>query len=137
VDPAPTLRPVGRRPGVPTSRGENAAVVGRSPAARQPPTAAVEAAVSSERVRPFVDDVRLGSRDLFAMFELRFLRGGPWTPRADREPEMVAVVSASMSRRLFGDIETVGRRFRLAGHAFTVQGVGADSRGDKPDESLV
>ncbi|HKA89763.1 MAG TPA: FtsX-like permease family protein [Haliangiales bacterium] len=132
----PDNLPVERTPRVLLSHREHEAIVAASPAARQTPTAAVEAAVSSERVRPFVDDVRLGSRDLFAMFELRFLRGGPWTPRADREPEMVAVVSASMSRRLFGDIETVGRRFRLAGQAFTVQGVVADSRGDKPYDAI-
>ncbi len=123
--------PVEHPPRVLLSFGEYSAIAASS-SARQVPTAAAEVTVSSERERGFIDDARLGSRDVFALFELRFLRGGPWSPRADREPENVAVVTAAMSRRLFGDIDTVGRRFRLAGQPFTVQGVLADPRGDKP-----
>jgi putative ABC transport system permease protein len=124
--------PVEHAPQVLISYRECQAIAAAANPARNVPTAAAEAAVSSERQPIFVDDVRLGSRHLFSLFELPFLRGGPWSPHADREPQAVAVISAAMSRKLFGDIDTVGRTFRLAGRPFTVQGVVADPRGDKP-----
>jgi putative ABC transport system permease protein len=124
--------PVEEAPKVMLSWREYEAIAAAAPGVRAVPTAAVEAPVAADGQAPFVDDVRLGARDMFALFEMRFLRGGPWSPRSDREPERVAVISAAMSRRLFDDVDTVGRRFHLAGRAFTVQGVVADQAGDKP-----
>ena len=73
--------------------------------------------------RPTREGVRLTTSDFFAMFNVPFRFGGPWSREADAKPEAVAVISAALNNRLFGGRNSVGRTFRLDDREFRVAGV--------------
>lgn len=61
--------------------------------------------------------------DFFAMFEVPFVHGGPWSAEADARGATEVVLSDSFARRLFGDADPVGRTVRLSERDYTVVGV--------------
>ncbi|HEX4960593.1 MAG TPA: ABC transporter permease [Thermoanaerobaculia bacterium] len=73
--------------------------------------------------RPFGQDLRLATADLFPMFAAPFRYGGPWSREADTRPESVAVISSALNDRLFGGANSVGRTIRLGNHPVRVVGV--------------
>jgi putative ABC transport system permease protein len=73
--------------------------------------------------RPAREGVRMTTSDFFAMFNVPFRYGGPWSREADAKPEAVAVISAALNNRLFGGANSVGRAFRLDDREFRVAGV--------------
>ncbi|MGH8029721.1 MAG: ABC transporter permease [Arenimonas sp.] len=63
------------------------------------------------------------SADFFAMFDVPFLRGGPWGKAQDDAKAPVMVLSKGMAEKVFGTIDPVGKRVRMAETEFQVIGV--------------
>jgi len=63
------------------------------------------------------------TRDFFAMFEVPFLHGQPWTEEDDARSANVVVLGREIAEKLFGSINPVGQSIRLGGQPFTVAGV--------------
>lgn len=73
--------------------------------------------------RPFREQTRLCDRDFFAMFDVPFRFGGPWSAEADAEQRQVVVLADEINRRLFGGENSVGRKLRIEDREFEVAGV--------------
>ncbi|GGE87332.1 ABC transporter permease [Massilia psychrophila] len=63
------------------------------------------------------------TRDFFAMFDVPFLYGQPWSEADDKAAADVVVLSGAMAEKLFGAVNPVGQRLRMMGHEFQVVGV--------------
>jgi putative ABC transport system permease protein len=63
------------------------------------------------------------TRDFFAMFEVPFLHGQPWSEADDARGADVVVLSGDIAAKLFGDADPVGQRLNMMGSPFTVVGV--------------
>jgi len=63
------------------------------------------------------------TRDFFAMFDVPFLHGQPWSEADDARGADVVVLSRQVADKLFGDADPVGRRLNVMGSPFTVVGV--------------
>jgi putative ABC transport system permease protein len=63
------------------------------------------------------------TRDFFAMFDVPFLYGQPWSEADDKGAADVVVLSRDMSEKLFGAVNPVGRRIRIRGQNFQIVGV--------------
>lgn len=61
--------------------------------------------------------------DFFEMFDVPFRSGGAWSESDDERGGNVAVISADLADRAFGDAEPVGRSLRFEGRDYTVTGV--------------
>jgi len=73
--------------------------------------------------RPVTEDIRLCFSDFFTMFGVPFAYGGPWDKRADAKAEQVIVIDDATNQKLFGGINSVGKRLRIEDREFTVVGV--------------
>jgi len=71
----------------------------------------------------FISDGMAPTRDFFAMFNVPFLHGQPWTEADDARAADVVVLGRAMAEQLFGDADPVGKQVRLLGSPFTVAGV--------------
>jgi len=71
----------------------------------------------------FIADGMAPTRDFFAMFDVPFLHGQPWSKADDARAADVVVLGRAMAEKLFGDADAVGRQVRLMGTPFTVSGV--------------
>ena len=76
-----------------------------------------------ENEKPYREDTRMCFNDFFAMFEVPFLYGGPWSDTADENAERVAVINAETNRKLFGGEDSVGRFLRIENETYTITGV--------------
>ena len=63
------------------------------------------------------------SRDFFAMFDVPFLYGQPWSEADDKAGADVVVLSKALSEKLFGAANPVGQRVRMMGFDYQVVGV--------------
>ena len=63
------------------------------------------------------------TRDFFAMFEVPFLHGQPWSAADDERGANVAVLGRQVAEKLFGEANPVGQRLNVMGSPFTVVGV--------------
>jgi putative ABC transport system permease protein len=63
------------------------------------------------------------TKDFFPMFDVPFLHGGAWSEADDKAGADVIVLSRSLSEKLYGDENPVGRRVKLNGFEFQVTGV--------------
>jgi putative ABC transport system permease protein len=63
------------------------------------------------------------TRDFFAMFDVPFLYGQPWSEADDKAGADVVVLSRAMAEKLFGAVDPVGQRIRMMGFEFQVVGV--------------
>lgn len=61
--------------------------------------------------------------DAFAMFEIPFLYGQAWQASDDIRGADVVVLSRKLSEKLFGAVNPLGQRLRMAGAEFQVVGV--------------
>lgn len=73
--------------------------------------------------RPSNEAIRLCFSDFFTMFSVPFAYGGPWDKRADAKAEQVIVIDDATNQKLFGGINSVGKRVRIDDREFTVVGV--------------
>jgi putative ABC transport system permease protein len=62
-------------------------------------------------------------RDFFAMFDVPFIHGQPWTEQDDARGADVVVLSREIAEKLFGTTDPVGQRITMRGYPFTVVGV--------------
>jgi len=63
------------------------------------------------------------SRDFFAMFDVPFLYGQAWSEADDKAGANVVVLSQTLSEKLFGAVDPVGKRIRMFSQEFQVTGV--------------
>jgi putative ABC transport system permease protein len=63
------------------------------------------------------------TRDFFAMLDVPFLYGQPWSEADEKAGADLVVLSRAMAEKLFGAINPVGQRLRMMGHDFQVVGV--------------
>ena len=63
------------------------------------------------------------TRDFFAMFEVPFLHGQPWSEADDARGANVAILGRRVAEKLFGEASPVGQRLNVMGQPFTVVGV--------------
>ncbi|GHA79981.1 ABC transporter permease [Cognatilysobacter bugurensis] len=61
--------------------------------------------------------------DFFEMFDVPFRSGGAWSESDDARGGNVAVISASLADRVFGEADAVGKSLRFEGRDYTVTGV--------------
>jgi putative ABC transport system permease protein len=77
-------------------------------------------------VPPFLGEGLAIDADFFAMLEVRFVRGGPWTLDDDRRAARVVVLTQKIADRVFGSTDPVGKTVRIGGQDHVVTGVIAD-----------
>lgn len=71
----------------------------------------------------FFTDGLAVTADFFPMFNVPFLYGGPWSADEDTNGTPVAVLSKSMSKRLFNHDDPIGRSFNANDRQYRVVGV--------------
>lgn len=71
--------------------------------------------------------------DFWRVFTPRFLSGKPLTEADDDARSHAAVISESLSQRLFATVDAAGRTFLFRGHPYTVSGVVQDVSSATPD----
>lgn len=74
-------------------------------------------------LKPFTLSMRYTSADFFPMFDTPFLAGQGWTAAEDEAHARVAVITRTLSDKLFGTHDSVGREVRAEGHALRIVGV--------------
>jgi putative ABC transport system permease protein len=63
------------------------------------------------------------TRDFFAMFDVPFVQGQPWSEADDAKGADVVVLSRDIADKLFGEANPVGQRLTMLGAPYTVVGV--------------
>ena len=79
--------------------------------------------VDGRQLKPERVTTRVTTKDFFAMFDVPFQYGGTWTGAADFGPEPVMVISRKLNEKLFGGVNSVGRRVRWDDNEFRIVGV--------------
>lgn len=123
----PATRPPGaapqtRLPDQFTYRDANALLQAHA-AKRQIAEYTVPLDVSPASAAPFSQSGRATSRDFFAMFEVPFKEGAPWTLKDEADLADVAVLSDKLAARLYPTGSAVGQTVRLSGRPYRVTGV--------------
>lgn len=73
---------------------------------------------------PFFSEGLAVGRDFFAMFDVPFVQGQAWSAEDDQRGAQVAVISRSLSERVFGEgVNPVGRSLRASDSEYQVVGV--------------
>jgi putative ABC transport system permease protein len=83
----------------------------------------VAVAVHDGHVKPVFSTTRYTSADFFAMFDAPWLHGGGWSKADDDGEARVAVISSTLSEKLFGTTESVGREIVVRDQTLRVIGV--------------
>lgn len=79
--------------------------------------------VEGQQIKPERAATRVTTKDFFEIFDVPFQYGGTWTDAADSGPEPVMVISRKMNDKLFGGVNSVGRRIRWNDNEFRIIGV--------------
>lgn len=66
---------------------------------------------------------RYTTHDFFSLFDVKLVKGSAWSSNDDASEARVIVISAKMSRQIFGNIDSVGKIVRIGGHDMTVIGI--------------
>jgi putative ABC transport system permease protein len=74
-------------------------------------------------LEPFFAEARYTSADFFAMFRVQFLAGGAWTAADDEGKARVTVIARSLSEKLYGSTDVVGKTIRYSGNELRIVGV--------------
>ncbi|WP_444908757.1 ABC transporter permease [Microbulbifer sp. TRSA005] len=74
-------------------------------------------------IRPYTADIRITTRDFFALFDVPFIYGGTWEQAADNSPSQVVILSKATNEKLFSGENSVGETVILNSQPFTVIGV--------------
>ncbi len=80
-------------------------------------------APEDQNLKPFVTSARVTASDFFAMFDVPFLFGGPWSEAENRTPAYVTVLSKSLNDKLFAGQDSVGQTLQLDGREYRITGV--------------
>jgi putative ABC transport system permease protein len=76
-----------------------------------------------KEMRPFRSSARVCTNDFFALFEVPFQFGGPWSDTSDAAAEQVVVLDHATNSKLFGGEDSVGKTLLIEDRDFTVAGV--------------
>lgn len=76
--------------------------------------------------QPFPQAGEAVTADFFAIFDVPFRYGHGWDEAADEGRTPVVVITDALNRKLFGDIDSIGRTLTLDGHDYRVSGVLGD-----------
>ena len=76
-----------------------------------------------EDLAPFRESGMATTREVFPMFDMPFVAGGPWSAEDDARGTDVAVIGQDLADRVFGTTEAVGRRIRIDDRDYSVVGV--------------
>lgn len=79
-----------------------------------------------EDLPPFREDGMATTRDVFPMFDMPFVAGGPWSVEDDARGADVAVIGRELAERVFGTTDVVGRRLRIDDRDYAITGVLGD-----------
>jgi putative ABC transport system permease protein len=95
-----------------------------TPAVRQAHMYGTRAVVVPEGDEPPFDEAaRATYHAFFAMFDVSFLHGQPWTQREDDDRASVVVIGRDLNERLFDGENSVGRSIQLDDKFFEIVGV--------------
>lgn len=83
---------------------------------------------SNPQLRPFQVDARATYEDFFAMFEVPFIYGGPWSKTDDESHAAVLVITRELNDRLFKGANSVGKTIDLDNENYRIVGVLSDWR---------
>ena len=72
---------------------------------------------------PFAEGGMATTREAFAMFEIPFIEGGPWSVEDDAEGANVVVLGVGLAERLYGTPQAVGKVLRVDDVEYQVVGV--------------
>lgn len=131
LDPQRALGYVpGQEPMEQMTRLDAEALLRAGKADRQVMMTSGNASVEPQRpgLAPFFADGRWTSADFFAMFQVPFLAGAPWTRDDDARGARVAVITRELADKLYGTTGAVGRTIRVENHDLQVIGVIDDWR---------
>ena len=95
-------------------RADRQALMGGGSVVVQPDDAAIE---------PYLADARYTTADFFAMFDVPFRFGAPWSAADDDARARHVVISRELNDNVFGGGDSVGKKLRLRGSDFRVVGV--------------
>jgi putative ABC transport system permease protein len=120
-----SIHPAGREPDTQLTRYDAEALLAARRASRQALMSGGAAALEPERaeLRPFSVDARYTSADFFALFDVPFAEGGPWSDADDAARARVVVISKELEEKLFGTGKGLGQSVRLDQHELVVIGV--------------
>ena len=93
---------------------------------RQTPIYGISPPIDSGRadLPPFFSDGLAVGRDFFAMFDVPFLHGQPWSAEDDERGTQVAVIGRSLAERVFGEgVNPVEQTLRASDNVFQIVGV--------------
>lgn len=93
---------------------------------RQTPLLGIASTIDSGRadISPFFSEGIAIGRDFFAMFDVPFLYGNAWSTQDDQSAKQVAVISRSLSEKVFGKgINPVGKSLRISDAEYAITGV--------------
>lgn len=72
---------------------------------------------------PFQVTIRTAHKDIFSMFDMPFLHGGPWTDLDDEQANFMVVISKQINDQVFNGVNSVGQTLIIGQKAFRVSGV--------------
>ncbi|WP_100643486.1 ABC transporter permease [Alteromonas facilis] len=79
--------------------------------------------LNDDKIKPFIEGIRVTSNDFFSMFDIEFLYGGAWTQTQEDKAELVTVINKELNDKLFGGENSVGKLVYFDKRAFRVVGV--------------
>ncbi|QDH69026.1 ABC transporter permease [Marilutibacter alkalisoli] len=77
----------------------------------------------NDRLVPSFQEARYTTSDFFALFDIAFLEGGPWSQEQDEERARIAVISKELSDRIFGGGGGLGKTVTVNDTSFRIIGV--------------
>jgi putative ABC transport system permease protein len=75
------------------------------------------------QLRPFQVNLRVTYADFFAMFQVPFIYGSPWSGADDQNHAAVVVISRELNDKVFGGGNSVGKVLNFDGRKYRVVGV--------------
>lgn len=81
---------------------------------------------TDNNVKPFWELIRFNNREFFTMFEVPFLYGSSWTKEQEDNKEYVIVLPKELNDKLFGGINSVGKKLQVDDRFHTIVGVTDD-----------
>lgn len=125
-DGAPADTDTGRDPPNQLTMRDALALWEAAEGVRQTPIYGVSPPIDSGRsdLPPFFSEGLAVGRDFFAMFDVPFVHGQPWSTDDDQRGTQVAVISRSLAERVYGEgVNPVGQSIRASDSEYQVVGV--------------
>ncbi|TMO62277.1 ABC transporter ATP-binding protein [Pseudoalteromonas aurantia] len=74
-------------------------------------------------IKPFIEQARVASGDIFSMFNLEFIYGGAWSSDDEESAASVVVIAQSLNDKLFQGENSVGKTINLDDMTVRIVGV--------------